>query len=97
MKVFADIFRAKHEKKLATLQRVANIVGKDHPETWDDFVTSQVMETMSKDDDLMEKFLDAAFSDLVQELSIKPDPNYKPTKKEEAMCALADIVTTLFK
>lgn len=97
MKAFADIFRAKHESKLAKLQRVANIAGKDNPETWDDFMTSQVAQIMSEDDDLLEKFLDAAFSDLVQELSIKPDPNYKPTKKEEAMCALADIVTTLFK
>ena len=97
MKAFADIFRAKHESELATLQRVANIVGKDNPETWDEFMTSQVAEIMSEDDDLMEKFLDAACADLAQELSIKPDPNYTPTEREKAIYALADIVTTLFK
>lgn len=97
MKAFADIFRAKYGTKLAALQRAANVVGKIHPEKWDEFMMSQVMDILAEDDDLTEKFLDAAFADLVHELAIKPDPNYKPTERETAVCALADLITTLFK
>ena len=97
MKAFADIFRAKHEKELASLQRVANVAGKDRPEAWGKFMTNQVMDIIGKDDDLMEKFLETAFADLVHELAIKPDLNYKPTEKEKAVCALADLITTLFE
>lgn len=93
MKEFAEFFKAKYENKLAVLRKVANIAGKSNPEKWDDFVTDNVIEILDGDDDLSEKFVDAAIADLVRELAIKPDPNYKPTEKEKA---LAITITTLF-
>lgn len=96
MKEFANMFKAKYEEKLAVLQRVANVAGKADPEKWDDFVTDNVIEILDEDDDLSEKFVDAAIADLVHELAIKPDLNYTPTEKEKVLAALAITITTLF-
>lgn len=97
MKEFANMFKAKYEKKLAVLQRVANVAGKADSEKWEDFVTDNVIEILDGDDDLSEKFVDAAIADLVHELAIKPDPNYKLTEKEKALTGLAITIATLFK
>lgn len=97
MKEVAKIFKTKYEEKLAVLHRVANIAGKIAPETWDDFMTDNVIEILNGDDDLSEKFVDAAIADLVRELAIKPDPNYKPTEKEKALTGLAAVIAALFK
>lgn len=97
MKEFAKIFKAKYEEKLAVLQRVANIAGKVDPEAWDDFMTDNVIEILNGDDDLSEKFVDAAIADLVHELAIKPNLNYKLTEKEKALTGLAAIIAAFSK
>lgn len=97
MKEFANMLKSKYEEKLTVLQRLANMVGKVDPETWDDFMTDNVIEILDgDDDDLSERFVDAAIADLVHELAIKPDLNYTPTEKEKVSAALVITITTLF-
>lgn len=94
MKEFVEILKAKKSKEFESFQRLANVVGKDDPERWDNFVKAQIAEMITDDDDLMEKFLDAAFTDVVQELAIKPEANHKLSPREELLSVLAKLLNS---
>lgn len=92
MKEFVKILKAKKSQRIEVLRITANIVGKNDPEKWDDFVKSQIIVMIEDDDDLMEKFLTAAFTEVAQELAIKPEENHKLSPQEELLSAIAKLL-----
>lgn len=89
MKEFVKILKAKKSQEIKNLQRAANIIDDYDPERWEAFMHDQIVNIVAEDDDLAEEMIMAAIDEIVMELAIKRDPNYKPSPRERLANVLA--------
>lgn len=93
MKNFVELFEKNHGQELDVLRRTADIAGRESPKHWEEYVKQEILSIMLNDNALADEMLDSVCELIVNEFRLMPDPNYKLTKEDKAICAEAAIRT----
>ena len=97
MQNFVELFKQRHDKELNTLRITANIVGREYPDEWGEYVKTQIAIIMLNDDSMFDKLVDSVCEMMVKQFKLMPDLNYQLTDEEKAICALAKLAVGMKK
>lgn len=88
---FSELFEKNHGQELDVLRRTADVAGRESPKHWEEYVKQEILSIMLNDNALADEMLDSVCELIVNEFRLMPDPNYKLTDEDKAICGLGAI------